>query len=134
MSVFAIARNAVIKVCTMQLSFVFSEGKQQVLKRFLRKVEVSESGCWLWRGAINDKKSEFAYGAFSLKGRKMYAHRAAYWLFKGSLRAGKVIMHSPKCESESCVNPEHLSQGLQSTNKTVRWTRRWYGGESCGLE
>lgn len=120
----------ILQVIARQLDLPFDDLKlyrSRAIARFLPKVRVSERGCWLWQGAINDKKSEFPYGVFRYRGRKMYAHRVSYLLFRGPLRSGKEIMHRPSCESESCVHPHHLSQGLHSTNMSKEWTRRYWG-------
>ncbi len=111
----------------IQLRLAFTSINEDAEKRFLAKVYYAPSGCWLWQGAISDKKSEFRYGRVWFRGRVMYAHRLSYYLFRGPLRGGREIMHSPLCESEACVNPRHLSQGLHSTNQRKEWRRRYWG-------
>jgi len=73
---------------------------------FLSKIEVSESGCWDWRGA----KFVDGYGnhSFQVNNVKITraAHRWAYWKWKGEIPAGMEIHH--KCRNRACVNPDHL--------------------------
>ena len=79
--------------------------------RFFDKVEKS-SGCWLWVGA----KQKDGYGMFTPSGRgsSVSAHRYSYALKYGEIPAGKNILH--RCDTPSCVNPDHLFLGTRSDN------------------
>lgn len=70
--------------------------------RFMAKIEKRENGCWAWKGV----RARFGYGVFSIKTRKMLAHRVSYQMFKGPIPAGLTIDHL--CRNPFCVNPEHL--------------------------
>jgi hypothetical protein len=71
---------------------------------------VPESGCWLWTGTINDGR----YGALSLCGKPISAHRLSWLLHHGDIPQGKFVLH--KCDVKSCVNPDHLFIGTAKDN------------------
>lgn len=82
-----------------------SRAEKTERERFDEKIERTR-GCWLWRGAINNK----GYGQF---GRK-YAHRRAYEFAYGPIPEGLNIMHV--CDVPNCVRPDHLRAGTQLEN------------------
>lgn len=97
----------------------------------MEKVEpVPEAGCWLWLGAAKPS----GYGNFYMDGRHVNAHRASLMLH-GRDPGALCVCH--KCDTPSCVNPEHLFVGPQMANmadmrakgraSTVRAV-----GEACG--
>ncbi len=101
------------------------------IDRFMEKVEpVPEAGCWLWVGATKPS----GYGNFYMGGRYVNAHRASL-LLHGRDAGSQCVCH--KCDTPSCVNPDHLFIGAQLENmadmkakgraSTVRAT-----GEACG--
>ena len=77
--------------------------------RFLSYVQ-SRDGCWEWDG----QKKATGYGYFCFNGKKYFAHRFSYHLFKGNVPDGHCVMH--KCDNPSCVNPAHLTTGTQKDN------------------
>jgi hypothetical protein len=68
------------------------------------------SGCWLWTGSIKPN----GYGNCGSAGRSHNAHRLSYELHVGEIPAGMVIRH--RCDTPSCVNPDHLISGTQLEN------------------
>lgn len=73
--------------------------------QFMARVREQDDGCWKWVGTL--KRSPFgSYGAFTLRGEGMGAHRASWMLFRGPIPDGLTIDHL--CENTRCVNPAHL--------------------------
>lgn len=73
--------------------------------------EVDQNGCWIWQGAPNNK----GYGRIAIQGKRIYAHRASFMIFNGSINDLNVLH---KCDVPLCVNPEHLFLGTQQENVT----------------
>lgn len=61
-------------------------------------MRVTESGCWIWLGALSEK----GYGHVNGK----IAHRVNYEFHKGPIPDGLQLDH--KCRVRCCVNPHHL--------------------------
>jgi len=68
------------------------------------------SGCWLWTSTLNKD----GYAKSRYKGKSYQMHRAYYEEFKGSIPDGLCVLH--KCDTPSCVNPDHLFLGTVSDN------------------
>ena len=66
------------------------------------------NGCWQWTG-YTDKGG---YGTVRMRG-SWRAHRASYFLHKGSIPDGLNVRHT--CQYKACVNPEHLELEPQLT-------------------
>lgn len=87
------------------------------LRRFLLKIEVSETGCWEWTAGKNAR----GYGTFYLEGQTRAAHRVAYQMVNGDLSSELMILHA--CDNPPCVRPSHLSQGTHIDNVRERQMR-----------
>lgn len=80
--------------------------------------------CWEWT-RYRDRKG---YGQLGLGKRLLYAHRAAYEIYKGPIPDGMKVLHDPqKCNNPPCCNPAHLRIGTHDENMRdmdVAGTRR----------
>lgn len=84
--------------------------------RFWAKVsEDPITGCWNWTAALSGR----GYGQYSIRARRVYAHRAAYAALVGPIPKGMEIDHV-KCRNKRCCNPAHLDVVTSAEN-----TRRW---------
>lgn len=82
-----------------------------IRQRFEEKfIPVPDAGCWLWVGEKNNK----GYGRFNVSGGTLLAHRASYVIHRGALPAKALVCH--KCDTPSCVNPDHLFLGTYMDN------------------
>lgn len=79
-------------------------------ERFLRFVTVDKSGCWLWNGS----SVLGGYGRFTLRGRRVLAHRAAYEGTVGPIALGMTLDHL--CRRPACANPSHMEPVTQTEN------------------
>ena len=75
------------------------------------------TGCWLWLKALDTG----GYGQTSVGGRLRQAHRIFYEFCIGaSIPSGFVAHH--KCETRSCVNPNHL-EPMGKPDHTAKLTK-----------
>ncbi|MEN5115875.1 HNH endonuclease signature motif containing protein [Luteimonas sp. TWI662] len=76
-----------------------------------RSIPVPEAGCWLWTRSVGSN----GYGRDST-GKHSYveAHRSSFIAFKGQIPDGLCVCH--RCDTPSCVNPDHLFLGTRSEN------------------
>lgn len=81
-------------------------------EKFLKSVfPEPNTGCWLWHGPL-DKDG---YARFGLKGYgSSRASRHAFRLFKQIDPKELYVLH--KCDTPSCVNPDHLWLGTAKDN------------------
>lgn len=80
-------------------------------ERIEAKVErLTECGCWIWMGGCQVR----GYGEIISNNKKHAAHRVSYTLYKGDIPKGMYVCH--KCDTVSCVNPDHLFLGTQKDN------------------
>lgn len=69
--------------------------------RLLAKI-CKKDTCWEWKAW----KSRKGYAQIKIDGRRTFAHRASYEIYKGKIPEGLVIDHL--CRNRACVNPDHL--------------------------
>ena len=74
------------------------------------RVEVEESGCWLWKGGGDGR-----YGHAYFLGMRFKAHRLAFLAFVGRIPRGYVVDHR-ECDRPPCCCPGHLQAITQSQN------------------
>ena len=101
--------------------------KRSVTDRFQRKYTVDEkTGCWLWNGG----KDPDGYGRVMYLGKRYVAHRLYYQMHTGVDPKGMCVCH--KCDTPSCVNPDHLFLGTtkENTEDKVRKGRQAKGSRS----
>jgi len=95
---------------------------KSIEQRFWAKVAKSET-CWLWIGATHPH----GYGLLQRGGRGeglIRAHRLSYELHIGAIPDGVLVLH--RCDTPSCVNPDHLFLGNHRDNsRDMSDKRRW---------
>lgn len=75
--------------------------------------DVTEAGCWEWRGPKNTR----GYGHLSVTRSgavNKQVHRLMYERHHGPIPEGHVIRH--KCDNPPCSNPDHLETGTHADN------------------
>jgi len=87
--------------------------------RFMNKIDRSGAEtfagepCWVWMGTMWGAN----YGSFSMKRKRILAHRWAYAHFVGPIPEGFQIDHL--CRVTRCVNPAHL-EAVTPRENTLR--------------
>jgi len=88
------------------------QGRPSAWDRFVDKVTVLASDCWLWMGGGTGR--DHAYGQFWYAGTNGLAHRFSYETLVGPIPEGLEIDHL--CRVQRCVNPTHLEPVTPSVN------------------
>jgi hypothetical protein len=95
-----------------------------LLARFWKKVDKTDDGCWLWKGATGSK----GYGSMGWgpRGamRSYLAHRLAYHWLVAPLDPSLTVDHL--CYERRCVRPDHLEAVSLAENmrRSASWDRR----------
>jgi len=99
------------------------------MRRFWKKVRISDSGCWEWVGSFTTDKGSGQVPKMELGGQQVTARRIAYVSQIGSETPKQL---HPSCGNGCCVNPWHLSDKPCRDKKTgkvfrtrdsSKWTR-----------
>jgi hypothetical protein len=85
------------------------------IERLLEKREISQSGCWLWTGAV--AANGYATTTTGSRSQRKYVHRIAYTALIGEIPAGLELDHL--CRNRRCFNPKHLEPVTRQVN-TIR--------------
>ena len=72
------------------------------------------SGCWLWTGAL----SKYGYGRCHIYKHRTHAHRLSWTIYRGKIEDDICVLH--RCDTRSCVNPNHLFLGTKDDNNKDR--------------
>jgi hypothetical protein len=73
------------------------------------------SGCWLWLGCVN---KDGGYGLLTHHRRQYSAHRFSWLIHRGEIPPEICVLH--KCDTPSCINPDHLFLGTTGDNSRDR--------------
>lgn len=80
------------------------------IERFWKKVAIAgPNECWLWTASTNTG----GYGQVTINGRRILAHRIAYYLNTGDWAPASTCHN---CDEPRCCNPAHLFAGDQQAN------------------
>lgn len=71
---------------------------------------VPECGCWIWLGHLD----RYGYGQTAVGGKRVTGHRMAWAAYFGDIPNGLCVCH--RCDTPSCVNPDHLFLGTNEEN------------------
>lgn len=84
------------------------------VKRIVQGIVVSDTGCWIWMGSINN--TGMGYGQTNYRGKTISLHRKMYEVTRRvTLTAKEYVCHD--CDVPACCNPAHLKLGDHKFNQ-----------------
>jgi hypothetical protein len=95
-----------------------TERWHETLQRIMSNVDITEDGCWLWKGGTSGDGRGGGYARMSLNGSTVAVHRVMYTHFNGYIPGKKQIDHV--CRNRACVNPAHLEMVSHKENQKRR--------------
>jgi len=91
--------------------------------RLKAKCKEMPNGCWEYQGFRHPAPRN--YGLTCYRNKNWRTNRLAYFLTKGPIPKGMVVMHC--CDNPPCCNPNHLSLGTHLQNMAAcRERERYY--------
>lgn len=91
---------------------------QFFIKELLSKIKIDKNGCWIYQDTPSQKYGEYRRTIDGIKFNT--AHRASYYLFKGIIPDGMMVLHkcnvNHKKDNMKCINPDHLYIGTHKDN------------------
>lgn len=109
----------------IDLSGLSKDERIKLVKRFLKFVERTPDGHWIWTGGT----TRGGHGRFKFNGKTILAHRLSWELFVGSIELGKFVLHLNSCHTPHCVCPFHLYEGTNQDNMRDKVD---LGTQACG--
>ena len=100
--------------------------KEKGEKLMDESMPIPETGCRIAMCAVDRSNG---YAMTCAEGKPIRAHRLSYLCFRGDIPAGLSVLH--KCDTRTCINPEHLWIGTHRDN-TQDMLRKGRGGHLCG--
>lgn len=87
----------------------------KVLEKLLSKTYPEpNTGCWLWAGMLNVSGYGIMKSAALPQFKTPLTHRISYFLHNGEFNYSLHVLH--KCDTPTCINPDHLFLGTHQDN------------------
>lgn len=112
---------SVLRSACARSEWAHESGESKMTKEQFSKYWTPEpfSGCWLWTGYVGSG----GYGeAHWGKRAKDNGHRLAWKLYRGEIPKGLWVCH--RCDTPTCVNPDHLFLGDNASNTRDKALKR----------